>query len=190
MYGLIAPSKDGWLVGASSDGENLVLGADGVPYLKIAPDGTITRMNGARIVGPIKANVSGAGVSIGDNVAGTVASITLPANTLRRPGDRVMIHVLAGGDGGGTILAEVKLNGVMLIDPSFSDALPTLIDISVYYVDATHAHFSSSLGPVSMVNQAGFDFAADQTIAVTQDQVADTSVLVYAMSVDVFQGAM
>lgn len=49
---IISRFSGGWLVGAASDGSAVYLGADGVEYLKVAPGGAISYVNGATVTWP------------------------------------------------------------------------------------------------------------------------------------------
>lgn len=56
---IISKTSQGWLVGSASDGAAVTLGSDGVGYLKVAPGGLISTVNGSRLSGGFTRNSLG-----------------------------------------------------------------------------------------------------------------------------------
>ncbi len=75
---IISRIQQGWLVGAASDQTSVFLGADGIPYLKVAPGGAITFINGSTLTLPtLSAPVTIGALSI-TSTAISILSDTVP----------------------------------------------------------------------------------------------------------------
>jgi len=140
--------------------------------------------------------VSGTGTAGVDNTAQTVKSITLKANSLNAVGRRIRISLLYASVGAGAGLWATQLNGVVFDLSQTAAAGRTLEQVfEISYVDNTHANIINKgisgyntaagfFGTQAQVNIAGFNFAVDQTLAVTQTQVASYHLTVYEIVVE------
>lgn len=134
--------------------------------------------------------ISGTGTAGADNTAQAVKTITMPANVLAQVGDRLRVRVYWMGDSGVPITATATLNGVTITHTTDSGASGLQINESyIHYIDATHANIiedeMGALGPLSAVNVAGFNWAVDQSLTVSQDQVINNHIIVFCIMVDI-----
>jgi hypothetical protein len=136
--------------------------------------------------------ISGTGIAGVDNTAQVVKSITISANTLTQVGDRCRIKVFWTGTTGSPITGNTTVNGILTIDNTDAGAATLqLSECWLHYIDATHANIISLdngtlHSAVSAPNVAGFNWAADQTIAISQDAIANNHIIVYCMIVDIY----
>jgi len=139
--------------------------------------------------------VSGTGTAGSDNTAQDVKTVVLPANTLTQVGDRVRIRAYFKGDTGSPITATVKLNGVTISHSTDTGGTTVFIDEAyIHYIDATHGNIieqeptgtPNEAGALSAVNVAGFDWANNQNIVVSQDAVINNHIVVFCIFIDIF----
>ena len=135
--------------------------------------------------------ISGTGTAGADNTAQTVVSVTLPANTMIQNGDRLRLHAMWAGSTGTAVTGTIKINGVTVSNTTDAGAATWQVNEAwLHYIDATHANIieveSGALGDLCAANVAGFTWTADQTILISQDQIANNHIVVYALIVDVF----
>ncbi len=135
--------------------------------------------------------ISATGTAGVDNTAQVVKSISLPANTLTQVGDRLRIRAYWTGTTGTAVTGTLSLNAVTIGHTTDAGAANLQTDESyVHYIDNTHANIiedeNGTLGAVSAINVVGFDFASPQTIALSQDAIANNHIIVYEIIVDLF----
>ena len=135
--------------------------------------------------------VSGTGTAGSDNTAQDVKTVVIPANTLTQVNDRIRIRVYWKGDTGGAITATVKVNGVT-IATSIDVGGATLFTNQawLHYIDASTANIIESgahpaTGANSAANVGGFDWTSNQNVVVSQDQVVNNHIVVFAIFLDV-----
>jgi hypothetical protein len=114
----------------------------------------------------------------------------MPANVLSQVGDRLRVRVYWKGDTGSPVTATATLNGVTITHTTDIGAATLQINEAyVHYIDATHANIiedeNGALGPLSAVNVAGFNWAADQSLTISQDQVINNHIIVFCIMVDI-----
>lgn len=135
--------------------------------------------------------VSGTGTAGTNNVAGTVKSITLPANILTQVGDRLRLRTYWKGDTGGPVTATAALNGVDIATSQDVGAASFFVTENyIHYTSGTSANIIEggvypATGTHSNNNVGGFAWASTQSFAVMQNQIADNRVIVYCMFADV-----
>jgi hypothetical protein len=135
--------------------------------------------------------ISGTGTAGADGTAQDVKTVTLPANTLLQVGDRVRLRIYWSGDTGSPITATISVNTVPISHTTDIGGASLFINEAyIHYIDNTHGNIieteEGALGALSAPNVSGFDWDSDQTIAVSQDNVANNHIIVYALIVDVF----
>lgn len=153
-------------------------------------DTILTRLKSASYT-TSEAYVSGSGTAGVDATAQTVVTRTARAGLLRQLGDRVRIYTYWRGDTGGGITATLKVNGVTVA--ATTDAGGTTIQLTetwLQYIDSTHANviaFSNGAlnTTISAANVAGFTWDANQDVIVTQDNVANNHIIVFALVGDI-----
>lgn len=120
-----------------------------------------------------------------DNTAMTVKSITLPANTCVRLGDRLRITAIIDGTDGGAIQGVLKLNGVTL-SSGYVNTTGSEIKLEAYvdYVDSTHATIQDMIAGTITVESAGFDWTAGQAVLISQEAIGSQHINVYSLIVD------
>jgi hypothetical protein len=135
---------------------------------------------------------SGTGTAGSDNTAGAVKTIVCAANTLLRQGDRMRVRAYWIGGAGLTITGTLAVNGVTVCTNNDLGATDIkVLEAWLHYVDATHANIISVPDgvisqSVSAVNVAGFNWAANQNITVSQDAVMAKHLTVYLLVGDIF----
>lgn len=137
--------------------------------------------------------VSATGTAGTDNTSQTVKSITLKANSLNAVGRGIRVRAIATSSSASALQISLTLNSVGLITASISaSGKQVIIDTVIYYIDATHINvhsFSAINGTVSAdanntSNLGGFVLTSDQTLAVTQNNVAATHATVFSLFVE------
>ena len=136
--------------------------------------------------------VSGSGTAGADGTAQDVKTVVVPANTLTQVNDRLRIRTYWKGDTGGGITGTTKINTVMVAeatDGGGADFFTT--EAWLHYLDNTHANIIETgayptTGANSAENVAGFDWASDQNVVISQDNVANNHIIVYCIFLDVF----
>ncbi|KKM91065.1 hypothetical protein LCGC14_1232280 [marine sediment metagenome] len=140
----------------------------------------------------INTYVSEVGTAGVDNTAQDVKTVVVPANTLTQVGDRIRIRSYWKGTTGAGITGTTKLNTVTLAaatDAGGADFFTT--EAWLHYIDNTHANIiETGAYPATEANSAenvaGFDWASDQNVVVSQDMVAGNHIVVYCIFLDVF----
>jgi len=135
--------------------------------------------------------ISGTGTAGADNTAQAVKTVTLPANSLLRVGDRMRVRSYWRGDTGAIITGTITVNGVTTSHTTDGGgATLQLNEVWLHYIDNTHANLieneEGALGALSDVNVAGFDWDSNQDIVISQDAVVANHIVVYCIIVDVF----
>lgn len=139
--------------------------------------------------------ISGTGTAGVDNTAQTVKSLTLAANSLTQVGDRLRIRCYWTGTTGSPITGTTKLGpaGSEVTVSHTTDGGAATLQLNeawIHYIDNTHSNIieneAGALGAVSAVNVAGFTWNASQDIILTQDQISNNHIVVYALIVDIF----
>lgn len=134
--------------------------------------------------------ISGTGTAGTDNVAGTVKSVTIPANVLTQVGDRIRLRTYWKGDTGSPVTATAALNGVELATSQDVGAANFFVTENyLHYTSGTSANIIESgaypaTGTHSNNNVGGFAWASTQAFALMQNQVVDNHIVVYCMFVD------
>ena len=136
--------------------------------------------------------VSGSGTAGSDGSAQDVKTVVVPANTLTQVNDRLRIRTYWKGDTGGGITGTTKLNTVTVAeatDGGGADFFTT--EAWLHYLDNTHANIIETgaypaTGQYSAENVAGFDWASDQNVVISQDFVANNHIIVFCIFLDVF----
>ena len=137
--------------------------------------------------------VSGTGAAGVDNTAQSVASVTIPANSMIEVGDRMRVRAYWRGDSGSPITGTLALNGVTVgsnTDGGAATLQPQ--EAWLHYVDATHANIMSTNAAgwdtaVSAANVAGFNWASAQTLAMSQNAIVGNHIVVYFLAPDLFR---
>lgn len=139
--------------------------------------------------------ISGTGTAGADNTAQTVKSLALAANSLTQVGDRIRIRSYWTGTTGNPITGTTKLgpagSEVTVSDTTDGGAATLQLNEAwIHYIDNTHANIieneAGALGAVSNVNVAGFTWNAAQNIIITQNQIVNNHIVVYALIADIF----
>lgn len=139
--------------------------------------------------------ISGTGTEGVDNVAATLVTVVVAANTLTQVGDRIRVRAYWIGNTGSPITGSTKLG-----PPSSEILIGHTTDIGtasfqvceswLHYIDNTHANIiemeNGALGSVSSANTLGFAWNAVQNVIFTQNKISDNHCIVYAVIVDVF----
>ncbi len=135
--------------------------------------------------------VSATGTAGSDNTAQDVKTVVIPAGTLTQVNDRIRIRVYWKGDTGAAITSTVKVNGVTIATSVDVGGVNLFTDQAwLHYIDASTANIIESgshpaTGANSAVNVAGFDWASDQNVVVSQDAVVNNHIIVFAIFLDV-----
>ena len=135
--------------------------------------------------------VSATGAAGTDGTAMDVKTVVVPANSLTQVNDRLRIRTYWMGTTGGAVTATTKLNTVTVAaatDAGGASFFTT--EASLHYIDNTHANLIESgsypaTGSNSAANVAGFDWASDQNVVVSQDSVGNNHIVVYCIFLDV-----
>jgi hypothetical protein len=136
--------------------------------------------------------ISGSGTAGTDGTAQDIKTITVPANTLTQVGDRLRVRMYWKGDTGAPITATTKINTVSIASHSDGGAADFFTcETYLHYIDGTHANIletggAPATGPLSNNNVAGFAWASGQDIVISQDNIANNHIVVYAIIVDCF----
>lgn len=136
--------------------------------------------------------VSGTGTAGADGTAQVVKTVVLPEDSLIELGDRVRIRCYWKGDTGGVVTGTLTVNGVTVAATTDVGAATFQIDEAwLHYVDATHGNIISMTGgtidtTISNNNVAGFNWAADQNISLSQSNVGNNHIVVFFLSADIF----
>ena len=136
--------------------------------------------------------VSGTGTAGVDNTAQAVVTIAVAANTLTQLGDRLRVRAYWRGDTGAGVTGTITLNGVQVSHTTDGGAASLQVNEAwLHYIDATHANIISMDGGVldpvtSNNNVAGFNWAANQNITMSQDKILNNHIVVFFLSADVF----
>lgn len=119
-----------------------------------------------------------------DNTAMDIKTITVPANTLLRLGDRLRIVVLIKGTTGGAILGTLKLNGVTLTSGYVGGTDVIRLETCLSYVDNTHANVEDYVTSIPTVQVPGFLWDTSQDLVLSQDAVSSQHIDVYSITID------
>lgn len=121
-----------------------------------------------------------------DNTAMDVLTIVLPANTLVRRGDRLKITFYVKGTTGTAIQTFSKLNGVTIDSPYVGGTDTIYAETYIDYVDPTHGSVFGITVASNTLEVAGFDWAVNQNIILSQAAVSSQHIAVYGLTVDLF----
>lgn len=128
------------------------------------------------------------------NTAQTILTRTLPANSMRRVGDRLRVRSWYQANGAAPMVGSTSLgpagSEILIGDKTAAATDFELTQTYLHYVDNTHANILEEHGgepaTLSAVNVAGFDWDSDQNIIFAQDAVALQFLTIYGLFVDVF----
>jgi hypothetical protein len=138
--------------------------------------------------------VNGLGIAGNPNTSQTVASISLPKNTLYTLGDRLNVRGVYGvASGLSSITATIRLNGVTLARRVRSGVRLHDWHIWVQYLSPTSANIVSTndfiVDPVlTRLNVTGFDWTQPQLLEVTQSAATTNFLKVSFLSADIYPG--
>jgi hypothetical protein len=134
--------------------------------------------------------VDGAGTVGVDNTAQTVKSIVIAANTLTKVGDRLRIRALYKPDTGTALAMLMTMNAVSIAGVATgTGAAYEVVEVTLDYIDATHANIVAIVNNAidatrTALNVAGFNWAAAQTLLISQDQIANNHLIVASLIAD------
>lgn len=119
----------------------------------------------------------------------TLYTATLPANSLRRAGDRLRVQAHFYATAAAAQVGTVKLNGVTVANTSVSSTSPAVAECWLQYVDRYRANLveldAGAMGALSAVAVYGFDWEQDQDLAFSQNSVASQHLVLFALAVDI-----
>lgn len=147
---------------------------------------------GGRAVRTLSTNyVSGTGTAGVDNTSQNVKTISIPADTLVRVGDRIRVRVYWIGTTGNAITGTIKVNTVTVSTKTDGAGAANfqVNEAWLHYIDATHANIIESGDPPgssSTANSAGFNWAAAQDAIISQNAALNNHIVVYFFAIDVF----
>lgn len=135
--------------------------------------------------------ISGTGTSGTDNTAMAVKTVVLPAGSLTQVGDRCRIRSYWTGDTGTPVTGTVAINGVTISHTTDGGGATLQLNESLIdYLDNTHANIiekeAGTLGAASSPNVAGFTWASNQNVTISQDAIGNNHIIVYALIIEVF----
>ncbi len=135
--------------------------------------------------------VDGTGTAGVDNTAHTVKTIAIPAGTLTQVGDRIVVSVVYRADTGTALTVTATVNGVGVMSlASATDARLMLAEITLHYIDATHANVTvmrttanGTFAPdaLSASNVAGFDWTTGMDVDIDQNNISNNHLVVTSM---------